>query len=147
MSITARKESGKERSVQDGSIGVEMIGRVRTAENKRYHSLKTMRTGDTSMIQTINETINRLEDGLTTFKENQQETSALFDSEKRFYDVRSWKALERVSEKTLKTELEHLKKMEQAFSVIQTEDKAILLMRLLHGSKARLMQLAVQGGN
>ncbi|AJD93639.1 hypothetical protein JMA_43220 (plasmid) [Jeotgalibacillus malaysiensis] len=99
------------------------------------------------MIQTINETIDRLEDGLKTFTESQQETSALFDSEKRFYDVRSWKALERVSEKTLETELEHLKKMEQAFSVIQTEAEAVLLMRLLHGSKARLMQLAVQGGN
>lgn len=124
-----------------------MIGRECIAASERCLSLKTMRTGDTTMIQTINETINKLEGGLKAFAENQQETSALFDSEKRFYDVRSWKALERVSEKALESELEHLKKMEQAFPVIQTEDKAILLMRLLHGSKARLMQLAVKGGN
>lgn len=99
------------------------------------------------MMQTINETINRLEAGLKRFEENHSEPSALFDSEKRYYNVRSWNGLERVSDKTLETELEHLKKMEQAFPVIQTEDKAILLMRLLHGSKARLMHFAVKGGN
>lgn len=109
--------------------------------------LKTMRTGDTSMIQTINETINRLEGGLDSFASKQGETSALFDSEKRYYDVRSWNALERVSEKVLEKELENLSKMEAEFSPVVDENKAILLMRNLHVSKARLMQLAVKGGN